>query len=211
MLPYMSLQVKNISFKYPQGNSIFTDFTLKVGDGELVGLIGSSGCGKSTLLHCIAGILSVDAGDILINEQPVNSMKPHARGIGIMMQDQPLYEHLSVEQNIRFPLQNRDRKEEKVAEIIERLDLSSVADRKVSKCSGGERRRVALARAVIKKPKVLLLDEPFISVDPILGDTMKEYIMSLHSEIKPTTILVSHNHEEVASMCSTRYSMEELC
>lgn len=210
MLPHMALEVKNISYKYPQGDIVLDALSLQVNDGELLGLVGPSGCGKSTLLHCIAGLIEIDAGAIRIDGTSMNSVKPHKRGIGIMMQDQPLYEHLSVEQNIAFPLQTRGKKATTVPEIMEQLDLWEIAKRKVAKCSGGERRRVALARAVILQPRVLLLDEPFISIDPSLRETMKQYIQSLHTELQSSTIIVSHYHEELESLCTRTLSMDEM-
>lgn len=210
MLPHMALVVQNISYKYPQGEIVLDAASLQVDTGELLGLVGPSGCGKSTLLHCITGLIDVDAGDICIDGTSMNSVKPHKRGIGIMMQDQPLYEHLTVEQNISFPPQTHGKKATSVSELMKQLELSELAKRKVAKCSGGERRRVALARAVILQPRILLLDEPFISIDPSLRGSMKQYIKSLHTEIQSSTIIVSHHHEELESICTRTLSMEDL-
>jgi ABC-type sugar transport system ATPase subunit len=210
MLPNMALEVQNISYKYPQGETILDSVSLLVGDSEMLALVGPSGCGKSTLLHCIAGLIEIDSGKVSIDAKVMNAVQVHQRGIGIMMQDQPLYEHLSVEQNIAFPLRARGNKTSPVAELMDQLDLTAIASRKVSRCSGGERRRIALARTVVIRPKVLLLDEPFISIDPSLRVKMKEYIQTLHTELKASTIIVSHHHDEVEQMCTQRITMEQL-
>jgi len=206
----MALEVQNISYKYPQGDSVLESVSLHVGDSEMLALVGPSGCGKSTLLHCIAGLIEMDSGEVSLDGKVLNAVQVHKRGIGIMMQDQPLYEHFTVEQNIAFPLKTRGKKTSLCNELMEQLDLSAIAKRKVSKCSGGERRRIALARTVVIRPKVLLLDEPFISIDPSLRETMMEYIQLLHSELNASTIIVSHHHEEVEQMCNQLLTMEQL-
>jgi len=206
----MALNVQNISFKYPQGEPILDSVSLCVGDSEMLALVGPSGCGKSTLLHCIAGLIEADSGEVSIDGKAMNAVQVHQRSIGIMMQDQPLYEHLTVEKNIAFPLHARGKNVSPVAQLMEQLDLASIANRKVSKCSGGERRRIALARAVVIRPKVLLLDEPLISIDPLLRETMKEFIQTIHTELKASTIIVSHHHVEVEKMCEQLITMEQL-
>ncbi len=188
----MSLNVSDISFSYTQGNEVISNFSLQVPEGKVVSLIGPSGCGKSTLLHCIAGLLVPSSGFIKIDGADVTHRKVYDRGIGIMMQDQPLYEHMTVAQNIAFPLRAQGVKAE-VNEILERLDLSTIQSQKVSKCSGGERRRVAFGRAVVKKPRVLLLDEPFVSMQESLRDIIQEYI----HELRITTLLVTHEKETI--------------
>ncbi len=186
----MSLNVSDISFSYTQGNEVISNFSLQVPAGKVVSLIGPSGCGKSTLLHCIAGLLVPSSGLIKIDGADVTHRKVYDRGIGIMMQNQPLYEHMTVAQNIAFPLRARGAKAD-VNEILERLDLSKIQSNKVSKCSGGERRRVAFGRSVVKKPRVLLLDEPFVSMQESLRDIIQEYIQ----ELRITTLLVTHERE----------------
>jgi ABC-type sugar transport system ATPase subunit len=192
----MSLVVESLSYEYLQGKSILNDFLLDVGDQETVALVGRSGCGKSTLLHCIAGLLTPSSGTVAIDGNNVTLSKPHERGIGIMMQDQPLYEHLTVEQNIAFPLRARGEKPLPVSGLIKQLQLDQCAKNKVSKCSGGERRRVAFGRAVITNPKVLLLDEPFVSLNEELVELMKEFISSTNA----TTLFVTHDQDEVESI-----------
>jgi ABC-type sugar transport system ATPase subunit len=200
----MSLVVENLSHEYSQGNCVLDDISLTIEDGELVALVGPSGCGKSTLLHCIAGLLSPRAGSVQIDGKDVTKTKPHARGIGIMMQDQPLYEHLSVEQNIAFPLRARGEKKTSVFNLLEQLDVSSIAKQNVSKCSGGERRRVAFGRAIVIKPRVLLLDEPFISLNEELRERMREFIQSAGV----STLLVTHDVEEGESIADKVLCLE---
>ena len=204
MLPNMSLDVQNISYKYSKGNPVLESVSLHLDDSELVALVGPSGCGKSTLLHCIAGLIDIDSGEISINGMNVVSVKPHERSIGIMMQDQPLYEHLTVEQNAGFPLQTRGEQRDvlaqKVAQTLASLELCELAIRKVSKLSGGERRRVALARAIIVQPRVLLLDEPFVSLDEALRSSMRQLIKEVHSSSNMSTLVVMHDAEEATGL-----------
>jgi ABC-type sugar transport system ATPase subunit len=195
MLQGMSLSVENLSYEYLPGNSVLNDFSLEVGDREIVAVVGRSGCGKSTLLHCIAGLISPTSGTIHITGEDVTRKKPHERSIGIMMQDQPLYEHLTVEQNIAFPLKARGVKNTEVSTLIDELELIDAAKQKVSKCSGGERRRIAFGRAIVLEPKVLLLDEPFVSLNEELRELMRELIRAT----KTTTLLVTHDQDEVES------------
>ena len=180
------------------------DVTLKVDEGELVAVVGRSGCGKSTLLHCIAGLITPKSGAIQIDGKDVTDAAPYLRGVGIMMQDQPLYEHLTVEKNIAFPLRARGEKKPDVSQILELFQLQGIAQQKVSTCSGGERRRVALGRAIVLQPSVLLLDEPFVSLNEELRDTIRMYIQ----ELTLTTLLVTHDLEEVESIADSVVRLE---
>jgi len=200
----MALDVQGISYKYPQGNVVLEDVSLHVDDGELVALIGPSGCGKSTILHCIAGLIEIDFGKISVDGECVNSLKPHERNIGIMMQDQPLYEHLSVEQNIGFPMQSRNDKKNTISQHVKHalhsLKLLNLAKQNVSKLSGGERRRVALGRAMILKPRVLLLDEPLVSLDEELRSSLQQLIRTVHDATGASTLIVTHDKTEADSI-----------
>jgi ABC-type sugar transport system ATPase subunit len=199
----MALDVQGISYKYPQGNAVLEDVSLHVDDGELVALIGPSGCGKSTILHCIAGLIEIDFGKISVDGECVNSSKPHERNIGIMMQDQPLYEHLSVEQNIGFPMQSRNDEKSTISQHVKytlhSLELLNLAKQNVSKLSGGERRRVALGRAMILKPRVLLLDEPLVSLDEELRSSLQQLIRTVHDATGASTLIVTHDKTEADS------------
>jgi ABC-type sugar transport system ATPase subunit len=201
----MSLVVENLSHEYSQGNRVIDDFSVSVGDGELVALVGHSGSGKTTLLHCIIGLITPSRGRVHVEGTDVSNKKPHERGIGIMMQDQPLYEHLSVAQNIAFPLRARGIKED-VMPTIKSIGLSSICNQSVSTCSVGERRRVAFGRAIVTKPSVLLLDEPFVSLDEELRVMLRKSIV--HATV--TTLLVSHDLEEASSLCDRVIELEKL-
>jgi ABC-type sugar transport system ATPase subunit len=201
----MSLIVENLSYEYSQGARVLDDLSMRIEDGELVALIGPSGCGKSTLLHCIIGLVTPMTGRMHVDGDDISHKNPHDRGIGIMMQDQPLYEHLSVEQNIAFPLRTRGQKNPSVARILEQLQLADIAKQKVSSCSGGERRRVAFGRAIVTKPKVLLMDEPFVSLNEELRETMRELIKL--SDV--TTLLVTHEFEESSALYDRVIEMEK--
>tara|TARA_X000001036_G_scaffold146414_2_gene139246 strand:- start:884 stop:1492 length:609 start_codon:yes stop_codon:yes gene_type:complete len=202
----MLLVVENLCHAYSPGKVVLDTVSIEVGDGEIVGLVGPSGCGKSTFLHCIAGLLAPTSGTIEIEGKNVTRKKPHQRGIGIMMQDQPLYEHLSIEQNIAFPLQARGEKKPSVLQIIEQLGLTKIAKQKVSSCSGGERRRVAFGRAVVTKPSVLLLDEPFVSLNEELRERMNAVIV----KTDVSTIIVTHDIKEATALCDRVIEMEKL-
>jgi ABC-type sugar transport system ATPase subunit len=186
----MTLTVSDITFGYTKEQYVLRNISLEIETGEIVALLGPSGCGKSTLLHCIVGLLTPDSGSIAVDGEIVNKMKPSDRGIGIMMQDQPLYEHMTVEQNIAFPLRAQGHTEH-IHDVLDRLELTAVAKQKVSRCSGGERRRVAFGRAIAKKPSVLLLDEPFTSVQGELQKIIQDVVSSFGA----ATLLVTHNHQ----------------
>ena len=200
----MSLSVANLSHEFSEGEPVFNEFSMHIEDGELVALVGPSGCGKSTLLHCIVGLITPTSGLVHVDGNDVSNKKSHERGIGIMMQDQPLYEHLSVEQNIAFPLRSRGVKKPAVSNILEQLDLTDIAKQKVSTCSGGERRRIAFGRAIVTKPSVLLLDEPFVSLNEELRNTIRENIVQSAIPI----LLVSHNFEEAAALSDRMILLE---
>jgi ABC-type sugar transport system ATPase subunit len=200
MLQGMSLAVKNLSHAYAHEKYVLDAISLNIDDGELVVLVGRSGCGKSTLLHCIAGLITPLSGSIEIDGSDVLCKKPHKRGVGIMMQDQPLYEHLSVEKNIAFPLLARGEKKPNVSQILAQLQLTNIAKQIVSTCSGGERRRVALGRAIILKPRVLLLDEPLVSLDEELRTSLQEFIKQVHDETGASTLLVTHDLNEAKAI-----------
>jgi ABC-type sugar transport system ATPase subunit len=202
----MSLVIENLSHEYSRGERVLDDFSVNISDGELVALIGPSGCGKSTLLHCIVGLIAPTSGQIHVDKIDVSYKKPHDRSIGIMMQDQPLYEHLSIEQNIAFPMRARGEKKPNVSDTLDQLGLTAIAKQKVSTCSGGERRRVALGRAIVTKPKVLLLDEPFVSLNEELRKTMRELIKS----VGVATLLVTHYSEESSTLHDRIIELEKL-
>ncbi|MBT4530110.1 MAG: ATP-binding cassette domain-containing protein [Phycisphaerae bacterium] len=201
----MSLVVEKLSYEYSQGNRVLDGIAMNIEEGELVALVGPSGCGKSTLLHCIVGLLTPCSGVVCVAGNDVTKKKPHERAIGIMMQDQPLYEHLSVAQNIAFPLRARGQRED-ISDLLAQLGLTDIAKQKVSHCSGGERRRVAFGRAIVTSPKVLLLDEPFVSLNAELRTVLREHILCTNVP----TLLVTHNYEEAKELCDRVIELDKL-
>ena len=210
----MSLSVHGLSKRFSSNAPILNTVGFDIDDGELVTITGPSGSGKSTLLHCIAGIVNPDSGRILVDGNPVQDRKPHLRSIGIVMQDQPLYEHLSVEENVGFPLRARGESKleiaQRVSELLGSLQLSNIAKRRASQLSGGERRRVAIGRATIVKPRVLLLDEPLVSLDQELKELIATLIRQVHNEIGATTLFVTHDQNEAKDFGDRVVKMEDL-
>jgi len=155
-----------------------------------------------------------DSGRILVDDNPMQDRKPHLRSIGIVMQDQPLYEHLSVAENVGFPLRARGESKleiaQRVSEMLGSLQLSNIANRRASQLSGGERRRVAIGRATIVKPRVLLLDEPLVSLDQELKESIATLIRQVHKEIGATTLFVTHDQTEAKDFGDRVVTMEEL-
>ena len=190
----MSLSVHGLCKRFSSNAPILNTVGFDIDDGELVTITGPSGSGKSTLLHCIAGIVNPDRGRILVDDNPMQDRKPHLRSIGIVMQDQPLYEHLTVAENVGFPLRARGESKleiaQRVSEMLGSLQLSNIANRRASQLSGGERRRVAIGRATIVKPRILLLDEPTAGLDYSMRNDVKNLILDLKN--KNTIIIVTH-------------------
>jgi len=172
--------------------------------GKLIGLLGPSGCGKSTLLYMLAGILPVTKGRIFFNQADVTETAPEKRGIGLVFQNYALYPHMSVLQNICFPLEmQKVPKQERLLrahEIAEIVHISDLMDRKPSELSGGQQQRVAITRALVKNPDVLLLDEPLSNLDARLRIEMREEIRRIQTETGVTTIFVTHDQEEAMSI-----------
>lgn len=210
----MSLSVHCLCKRFSSNAPILNKVSFGIDDGELVTISGPSGSGKSTLLHCIAGIVNPDSGQILVDDNPIQNQKPHLRSIGIVMQDQPLYEHLSVEENVGFPLRARGERKLKVAqrvtELLRLLQLSNIATRRASQLSGGERRRVAIGRAIILKPRVLLLDEPLVSLDLELKESITTLVRQVHDEIGATTLFVTHDQHEAIEFVDRVVTMDDL-
>ena len=210
----MSLSVHGLCKRFSSNAPILNTVGFDIDDGELVTITGPSGSGKSTLLHCIAGIVNPDSGRILVDDNPMQDRKPHLRSIGIVMQDQPLYEHLSVAENVGFPLRARGESKleiaQRVSEMLGSLQLSNIANRRASQLSGGERRRVAIGRATIVKPRVLLLDEPLVSLDQELKESIATLIRQVHNEIGATTLFVTHDQNEAKDFGDRVVTMEDL-
>ena len=193
------------------------DFTVEIPNGELVGLLGPSGCGKSTVLNLISGLLKPTAGRIFFGEDDITDLPPEKRGVGLVFQNYALYPHLTVKQNILFPLQNLKGKNrpsktamlEKAAEAAKLVQIDGLMDRKPGELSGGQQQRVAIARALVKMPGVLLLDEPLSNLDARLRLQTREEIRRIQRETGITTIFVTHDQEEAMSISDRIVVMKE--
>ena len=180
------------------------DMNLTIPSGKLIALLGPSGCGKSTTLYMIAGLHTPTHGAIYFGEEDVTQVPPEKRGIGLVFQNYALYPHLTVRQNIAFPLENakvpKNEIEETVHEMARLVDIDQYLDRKPSELSGGQQQRVAIARALAKKPKVLLLDEPLSNLDARLRLQTREEIRRIQKATGITTVFVTHDQEEAMSI-----------
>ena len=184
------------------------DFSFEIPDGKLIGLLGPSGCGKSTTLYMISGLQKPTGGKIFFGEDDVTELTPENRGIGLVFQNYALYPHMTVLQNILFPLQNLKGEDKMTkAEMLERahevaklVQIDDLMDRKPSEMSGGQQQRVAIARALVKMPRVLLLDEPLSNLDARLRLQTREEIRRIQKATGITTIFVTHDQEEAMSI-----------
>ncbi len=184
------------------------DFAFEIPDGKLIGLLGPSGCGKSTALNLICGLLTPTEGRILFGDEDVTNIPPEKRGVGMVFQNYALYPHLSVEQNIIFPLQNlkgadkltKEQMLEKAREVASLVQIDQLMERRPSELSGGQQQRVAIARALVKLPRVLLLDEPLSNLDARLRLQTREEIRRIQTRTGVTTIFVTHDQEEAMSI-----------
>lgn len=211
----MKVILQNLTKKFPSRDRknhedviAVNDFTFEIPDGKLIGLLGPSGCGKSTTLNLISGLQKPTSGRIFFGKDDVTELPPENRGIGLVFQNYALYPHLSVKQNILFPLQNLKGKDKLTkAEMLERaydaaklVQIDELMERKPGELSGGQQQRVAIARALVKMPKVLLLDEPLSNLDARLRLQTREEIRRIQRETKITTIFVTHDQEEAMSI-----------
>ena len=184
------------------------DFDFTLPDGKLVGLLGPSGCGKSTTLNLLCGLLKPTSGKILFGDEDVTQLPAEHRGVGMVFQNYALYPHLTVRQNIRFPLENlrgreklsKPEMEQRVRDAAALVQLEELLDRKPSELSGGQQQRVAIARALVKTPRVLLLDEPLSNLDARLRLQTREEIRRIQRKTQVTTIFVTHDQEEAMSI-----------
>ena len=211
----MKVVLQNLTKVFPSRNKksneevvAVNDFTFTIPDGKLIGLLGPSGCGKSTTLYMISGLQKPTGGKIFFGDEDVTELAPENRGVGLVFQNYALYPHLTVKQNILFPLQNlrgpdsmsKDEMLEKAYEAAKLVQIDSLMDRKPSELSGGQQQRVAIARALVKLPKVLLLDEPLSNLDARLRLQTREEIRRIQKETGITTIFVTHDQEEAMSI-----------
>ena len=184
------------------------NFNFEIPDGQLIGLLGPSGCGKSTTLNMICGLEKPTDGRILFGEEDVTNLPPENRGVGMVFQNYALYPHLTVKQNILFPLQNlkgkdklsKDEMDRRVQNAAQLVQITELMDRRPSELSGGQQQRVAIARALVKMPRVLLLDEPLSNLDARLRLQTREEIRKIQRATKITTVFVTHDQEEAMSI-----------
>ncbi len=211
----MKVELQNLTKIFPNRNKkaggdvvAVNDFTFTIPDGKLVGLLGPSGCGKSTTLYMISGLQAPTAGRIFFGDEDVTDLSPENRGIGLVFQNYALYPHLTVRQNILFPLQNlrgkdkmtKDEMLERAVRVAKLVQIDNLMDRKPSELSGGQQQRVAIARALVKMPRVLLLDEPLSNLDARLRLQTREEIRRIQKETGITTVFVTHDQEEAMSI-----------
>lgn len=204
----MELRLENLTKIFSNKTGVETvavsELDITIESGTLVGLLGPSGCGKSTTLFMIAGLEKPTGGKIFFGDDDVTKLAPEKRGIGLVFQNYALYPHMTVYNNILFPLENldvpRDEAIQRVKDMANLVGIGTLLDRKPSQLSGGQQQRVAIARALVKKPRVLLLDEPLSNLDARLRLQMREEIKRIQRETGITTIFVTHDQEEAMSI-----------
>ena len=199
-----SLSLTNVCKVYPNGFEAVKDFNLEVEDQEFIIFVGPSGCGKSTTLRMIAGLEEISSGELKIDGRVVNDVEPKDRDIAMVFQNYALYPHMTVFDNMAFGLKIRkvpkDEIKKKVEEAAKILDLEKLLDRKPKALSGGQRQRVAMGRAIVRNPKVFLMDEPLSNLDAKLRVQMRSEIASLHNRLKATIIYVTHDQTEAMTL-----------
>lgn len=220
----MKVVLQNLTKKFPNRNKkaggevvAVDDFSFEIPDGKLVGLLGPSGCGKSTTLFMICGLQKPTSGKIFFGEDDVTDLPPENRGVGVVFQNYALYPHLTVKQNITFPLENlkgadkltKQEMSDKAYEAARLVQIEELMDRKPNELSGGQQQRVAIARAMVKMPKVLLLDEPLSNLDARLRLQTREEIRRIQRETGITTVFVTHDQEEAMSISDVIVVMKD--
>jgi len=220
----MKVIMENLTKKFPNRNKRIKDeviavdhFNIEIPDGQLVGLLGPSGCGKSTALNLLSGLVKPTEGKIFFGEDDVTALPAEKRGIGVVFQNYALYPHLTVRQNITFPLENlkgeekltKEQMKEKALEAAKLVQIDELMDRKPGELSGGQQQRVAIARALVKMPRLLLMDEPLSNLDARLRLQTREEIRRIQKETGITTIFVTHDQEEAMSISDMIIVMKE--
>ena len=199
-----SLSLRNIYKKYPGGVIAASDINLEIRDKEFIVLVGPSGCGKSTTLRMVAGLEEITEGELYIGDRLVNDIAPKDRDIAMVFQNYALYPHMTVYENMAFGLKLRRMPKNEISRRVEEaakiLDLTHLLDRKPKAMSGGQRQRVALGRAIVRDPKVFLLDEPLSNLDAKLRAQMRTEISKLHKRLGTTFIYVTHDQTEAMTM-----------
>ena len=208
-----SLSLRHIYKKYPGGVTAVSDFNLEVKDKEFLVLVGPSGCGKSTTLRMIAGLEEISEGELFIGDTLVNDVAPKDRKIAMVFQNYALYPHMTVFENMAFGLKLRKTPKgeikKRVAEAARILEIEHLLDRSIKALSGGQRQRVALGRAIVREPKVFLMDEPLSNLDAKLRAQMRTEIIKLHQRLQTTVIYVTHDQTEAMTMGSRIVVMKD--
>lgn len=206
------VSVQNLQKSYA-GSPVFENIDCQIERGEFVTLLGPSGCGKSTLLRCIAGLTPVDGGKILLDGHDIVPLSPQKRGIGMVFQSYALFPNMTVEQNVAFGLRMQkvraDESQQRVREALELVELGSFAGRYPHQLSGGQCQRVALARSLVTRPRLLLLDEPLSALDARIRKHLREQIRAIQRELGLTTIFVTHDQEEALTMSDRIFLMNQ--
>lgn len=195
------LKLEHISKSF-DGVSILKDINLEIGEGEIVSILGPSGSGKTTLLNLILGLTEIDSGKLFYNNEDFTDVPMEERGFNIVFQDYALFPHLNAYKNIVYGLKNKPgiSTEEEVKDLIRLLGLNDHLDKKIDQLSGGQKQRVALARTMVMKPKILLLDEPLSALDGVIKESIKDRIKTIAKEYHLTTIIVTHDPEEALTL-----------
>lgn len=220
----MKVILKNLTKKFPNRNRkshddviAVNDFNFEIPDGKLIGFLGPSGCGKSTTLYLLCGLQKPTSGQIFFGDNDVTKLPAEKRGVGLVFQNYALYPHLTVKQNIMFPLENlkgkeklsKQEMEQKVLEAAKLVQMEELLERKPGELSGGQQQRVAIARALVKMPHILLLDEPLSNLDARLRLQTREEIRRIQKKTKITTVFVTHDQDEAMSISDLIVVMNE--
>jgi multiple sugar transport system ATP-binding protein len=199
-----SIDFTNVSKRFGEDVVAVDDFTLTVEDGEFLILVGPSGCGKTTLLRMVAGLEEITGGEIRIGEQRVNDLPPTDRDVAMVFQNYALYPHMTVYDNLVFPLRQKkvpkERARQRVHEVAELLGIDELLERKPRALSGGQRQRVAIGRALVREPQVFLMDEPLSNLDAKLRVQMRAELIALHKRLGITTVYVTHDQTEAMTL-----------
>ncbi|MGP5214674.1 MULTISPECIES: ABC transporter ATP-binding protein [unclassified Psychrobacter] len=195
------LELRGVTKKY-ENKVIFEDISLKINKGEIVSILGPSGCGKTTLLHIILGLTGINGGRLAYNGEDITRVPMKKRGFNIVFQDYALFPNLNVKQNIEYGLRNNPHisTQAEVDELVDLLDIKAHLNKRISQLSGGQKQRVALARTLVMKPKILLLDEPLSALDGVIKETIKARIREISVRYQLTTLIVTHDPEEAMTL-----------
>ena len=208
----MKVRIDKVTKEFGHTRAV-ADFTAELQDGHLICLLGPSGCGKSTLLNMLCGIIPVTQGQIFFDDKDVTKLPPDQRNIGMVFQNYALYPHMTVAENIAFPLEvlkvKKDERKARVEEIAKLVHVDNLLRRYPSELSGGQQQRVAIARAMVKRPQLLLMDEPLSNLDARLRLEMREEIRRIQKETGVTTVFVTHDQEEAMSISDSILLMKD--